>query len=695
MKLRRPSTPVLMPVPALIAKRAAGGTSWRGVDEYSTTKHGAQLLSTNMEGTTPRERAREVAHLRTGSKLRRAVDHWSLSLNPRLGKLTDDQWREAADIFLQNMGYQGCAFTLVRHSDTDKDHVHLLCLRLRGDGSVASDSNDFKRGHAAAIAAADRLGLKPLPPRPDAARLPSATDSQVNSNKRARSRGTKIQNHASVVRIFDYVVAKTVNLEELETASLEAGLELQIIRKSGGEVQGLNVRAAGAEDWQKASRLRTDRSLSWSRVEARLNQNATILARAEESANSANAAARAQAAARVEARLARQLEPVPPQARSLLPTAVTFAKESIVTEAADPLNFLSSPPPPRPLGQQFDDIGLAPARATGSQDEPPAKEDGEHARRLREIEEAVDAHLRMHTISELFDAKNASVPPVFLKAELLIAMINLIIRLFTLFFWKGTNVLAEQRLAKEFLAQRAELELLRRRRRQQTVQERFLALDAHEAAARARVAEMGKRALERAQARLHPEHATAAQGQRRRELEAGYDRLQVHLKKKTFGERKLALAEAEARVARRQARVDADVEVVGMFGLRVPKGTSAKAQAIARAASLAAAQRAREAAQAAWDSADEAVGAEQKREQAVQAAAAAAAFKAEQWELQALEIELGKEVPAARRQLDGEALRERIGALVRGAAAEGEGTGADAEPDGARAEWLRLMRRGG
>ena len=52
----------------------------------------------------------------------------------------------------------------------------------------------------------------------------------MNANKRANSRGTKVQNHASVARIFEYVVNKSVDIDELEGASLEAGLELDIKR---------------------------------------------------------------------------------------------------------------------------------------------------------------------------------------------------------------------------------------------------------------------------------------------------------------------------------------------------------------------------------------------------------------------------------------------------------------------------------
>ena len=143
------SSSVAMLVPALIAKRAKGGKSFQGADEYDQGKEGARVLETNLEGATPRERGREIAYLCAGSKLKRLVDHWSISLDPRLGRLSDQQWRQVARAFRKKMGYSGCAYVLTRHVDTKSDHCHMTILRRRPGGSTVSDSQDFKRSHRA------------------------------------------------------------------------------------------------------------------------------------------------------------------------------------------------------------------------------------------------------------------------------------------------------------------------------------------------------------------------------------------------------------------------------------------------------------------------------------------------------------------------------------------------------------------
>ena len=370
MKLRPPARPALLEIPALVAKRSSGGTSWRGADAYGTQKEGASLLLNTFEGATPKERSREVARLLAGVRLRRVCDHWSISLDPRLGRLTDDEWRRAAEVFLERMGYDGCPHILTRHSDTKVDHAHLLVLRRNAAGRTVSDSNDFKRSHAAVTAAAEVLGLKPLPPRPDAARLPAPTDSPVAANKRAVRRGTKVQNHGSIARVFDYIVSKSADADELVTAAAEAGLELDIKRNAGG-VYGLNVRAVGTEEWSKASALRSDKSLSWTKVVARLAENLELRKRAQAQAAQVAKAAADRAGQRVADRIAKQPDhQVHQPARAHLPGASAHAKEAAMTNAMtnDTLEFLNAPPLPRPPDVPLDDSVLAaPAAPVGQQ----------------------------------------------------------------------------------------------------------------------------------------------------------------------------------------------------------------------------------------------------------------------------------------------------------------------------------------
>ena len=89
---RDPSTPT----PPLIAKLARGGRGFLGAAKYDAMKAGSELIWTNISGeATPASWSRQAAAFRKlKPNLKRVVDHWSLSLDPRLGKLTGEQWEE-------------------------------------------------------------------------------------------------------------------------------------------------------------------------------------------------------------------------------------------------------------------------------------------------------------------------------------------------------------------------------------------------------------------------------------------------------------------------------------------------------------------------------------------------------------------------------------------------------------------------
>lgn len=359
----RTTSPAL--TPALIAKMSPGGRGARGALSYDADKDGSRLLWTNLEGATPRQWARQMkAFLSVNPRCRRGVDHVSLSLDPRLGTLTDDQWIVAVKAWLKSMGYGDRAVVCHLHTDEPQQHIHLVVCRTDAFGKVHADGGNWKRSHTAAMHAAEAIGLQPLPPRPEAAWSPAPTDAQTGANKRAGRRGTKVQNHASLARAFDHIVSKSSTLAELELKLREVDIEFQIVRKSGGVIQGLNIREVGAVEWEKASGLKSDRSLGWPKVEARLAANLELHERAQAQAEQVAVVARERAVQRVVDRLGKHPDhQIPQQVRALPPDAIRKAKEAAAIMNDDKLDFLNVPPPPRPDGMPLDDIPMVAASA--------------------------------------------------------------------------------------------------------------------------------------------------------------------------------------------------------------------------------------------------------------------------------------------------------------------------------------------
>ena len=103
----------------------------------------------------------------------RAMDEHAATMRPGLGihikhvalsaapgeHLTDEQWRQVAERWRQEMGFEGCDYYIARHSDTAKDHIHMIVSRVRADGSVVSDSNERIRQSRVTAIIERELGL--------------------------------------------------------------------------------------------------------------------------------------------------------------------------------------------------------------------------------------------------------------------------------------------------------------------------------------------------------------------------------------------------------------------------------------------------------------------------------------------------------------------------------------------------------
>ena len=117
----------------MIAK-SIKGRGFRGALEYDLSKNACALLATNMDGRSPREFAREFGEIRKlRPSLGKAVLHVSLSAAPG-ESLTDSQWIEIGQHYLQGMGLHDNQYLITRHQDTEHQHIHLLVNRIRFDG---------------------------------------------------------------------------------------------------------------------------------------------------------------------------------------------------------------------------------------------------------------------------------------------------------------------------------------------------------------------------------------------------------------------------------------------------------------------------------------------------------------------------------------------------------------------------------
>lgn len=108
----------------------------------------AELLATNFASTDPAIIKREVEMMKSMKpNLSRYVYHTSINF-PKEDLLDNDKLLAIANDYLKESGFTNNQYLIFRHHDADHPHIHLLVNRISFDGTVVSDSNNFKKSEA-------------------------------------------------------------------------------------------------------------------------------------------------------------------------------------------------------------------------------------------------------------------------------------------------------------------------------------------------------------------------------------------------------------------------------------------------------------------------------------------------------------------------------------------------------------------
>ncbi len=124
---------------------------------------GARLVGGTCSGTTLEEIQAEFSALR---KIRPDVEkpawHCSLSLKPP-ESLTDKQWAAVTKKFMRGMGFSDqTLYAVVRHADTEHDHIHIVASRIGLDGKIYLGQREAARSMPLTNQIAREFGLSEL-----------------------------------------------------------------------------------------------------------------------------------------------------------------------------------------------------------------------------------------------------------------------------------------------------------------------------------------------------------------------------------------------------------------------------------------------------------------------------------------------------------------------------------------------------
>lgn len=130
------------------------GRSFRGILNYVFNGYkkdpkrpeDVRLIGGNMVGRDARDLAKEFRYSRAlRPDIKVAMSHIPLSLAD--GEYFDDKtWNDVAERHLEFLGYTDVQWTMIRHSDTEHDHVHIIASSIRWDGSKVNSSMNWEKG---------------------------------------------------------------------------------------------------------------------------------------------------------------------------------------------------------------------------------------------------------------------------------------------------------------------------------------------------------------------------------------------------------------------------------------------------------------------------------------------------------------------------------------------------------------------
>jgi hypothetical protein len=224
----------------MIAK-AVKGSGFRGAAEYDIEKEGGRIIDTNMAGENPRELAKEFSEIRKlRPNLSKAVLHVSLSAAPG-EKLTDAQWRDIGKRYMDGMGLEKNQFVTTRHTDTEHEHIHILANRIRFDGSVTSDSQDYKRQEVIMRELERDYGLQRVAPSREAQRK-APTKGEIERSIRIDQPSAKQQLQQLCDSAAKNCPSFTRYQERLEAADVEL---IPVVQLEGAKLSGLSYRLGG------------------------------------------------------------------------------------------------------------------------------------------------------------------------------------------------------------------------------------------------------------------------------------------------------------------------------------------------------------------------------------------------------------------------------------------------------------------
>jgi hypothetical protein len=169
--------------------------------------------------------------------------HTSLNF-PVHEDLKDEQMKAVAGDYLTAMGFGDNQHIIFRHYDADHPHLHILVNRIGYDGSLVSDSNDYKRSEQALRQLEQQYGLTEVISSKEAKER-AMTKSELEMMKRTDEPSAKLKLQVLVKEVMES--KSDLNLQTFISRLEAKGVNVLFNQASTGFVSGISYGYEGLQ----------------------------------------------------------------------------------------------------------------------------------------------------------------------------------------------------------------------------------------------------------------------------------------------------------------------------------------------------------------------------------------------------------------------------------------------------------------
>lgn len=144
----------------MIAKNIKG-KSFKGCVNYVMNDTAKLLEAEGVFADSTKDMIRSFAIQRSGRKeIKQPVGHIPISFAPEdKNRMTNEFMLQLAKEYMQEMGIKNTQYIIVRHHNTDNDHLHIVYNRIDNDLKLISVNQDYKRNIKACKKLKDKYNL--------------------------------------------------------------------------------------------------------------------------------------------------------------------------------------------------------------------------------------------------------------------------------------------------------------------------------------------------------------------------------------------------------------------------------------------------------------------------------------------------------------------------------------------------------